>query len=101
MGFGWIRTANVFNRLVAFIAFTYFLFVDGLLHAAKFALVAVVLFVAIGALSSAVNNQRNSDPIEQLAVMRGHMPPFMLKVLLLTTVMLIAANVTAIWFFAS
>ena len=49
MGFGWIRTANVFNRLVAFIAFTYFLFVDGLLHAAKFALVAVVLFVAIGA----------------------------------------------------
>jgi len=98
-GFGWIRVVNVVNKVVAFCFFLYLVLADSFSTGLKYAFAVVIAFGVIGLAGASMNKSRQGDPIEELALFTGHMPPFMLKVLLATTVLLVGANSALIWYF--
>lgn len=99
-GFAWIRTVNMLNRVASLLAFLYFVFSSGFTLALKYGVCFVIVHFIVNRIGLVLNNRIGSDPIEQLAIMRGSMPPGLLKIMLLTTLLLVLANLTLFLYFA-
>ena len=94
-GFAWIRTVNMLNRVASLLAFS-----SGFTLALKYGVCFVIVHFIVNRIGLVLNNRIGSDPIEQLAIMRGSMPPGLLKIMLLTTLLLVLANLTLFLYFA-
>lgn len=99
LGFNWISAINLANTFLAFFFFLYLALAQSFLQGLKYGGVFIVAYSIISRAGALVNKSRQDDSLEQLYLVAGRVPPFMLKVVLTTTALLVGVNFVCIWYF--